>query len=88
MDEHELAQRAGALPERFADRLTATDLDLIAGARDGGEWAVVVDDLTATLAANATPVTAAERNELRDLMDAMNMPTDVIGRLNVTRDHG
>jgi hypothetical protein len=30
-----------------------------------------------------TPVTAEERDELRALLEAMGMPTEPIGRLNV-----
>jgi len=37
----------------------------------------------ASLAAHNTPVTAAERDELLALLEAMDMPTDPISKLNV-----
>jgi hypothetical protein len=39
--------------------------------------------LDASLAAHHTPVTAAERDELLALLEAMDMPTDPIAELNV-----
>jgi len=40
-------------------------------------------ELAASLAAHNTPVTPEERDELRALLEAMNMPTDPIEQLNV-----
>ena len=40
-------------------------------------------NLAASLAAHKTPVTPDERDELRALLEAMNMPTDPIEQLNV-----
>jgi hypothetical protein len=40
-------------------------------------------ELAASLTAHKTPVTPEERNELRALLEAMNMPIDPIGQLNV-----
>ena len=47
--------------------------------RGGGEYG----EMTIALAAHNTPVTAAERDELLALLEAMSMPTDPIGKLNV-----
>jgi len=40
-------------------------------------------ELAAALAAHHTPVSAAERDELLALLEAMDMPTDPIAELNV-----
>ena len=50
---------------------------------DGGEYGELTIELAASLAAHKTPVTPEERDELRALLEAMNMPTDPIGQLNV-----
>ena len=51
--------------------------------RGGGEYGELTIELAASLAANGTPVTPDERDELRALLAAMNMPTDPIEQLNV-----
>ena len=51
--------------------------------RGGGEYGELTIELAAALAAHNTPVTAAERDELLALLEAMKMPTDPIGKLNV-----
>jgi hypothetical protein len=51
--------------------------------RGGGEYGELTIELTASLAANNAPVTAAERDELRMLLEAMSMPTDPVEKLNV-----
>ena len=60
--------------------------------RGGGEYGELTIELAASLAAHKTPVTPEERDELRALLEAMNMPTDPIGQLNVAglavRHHG
>jgi hypothetical protein len=54
---------------------------------DGGEYGELAIELAASLAASLaahnTPVTAAERDELLALLEAMEMPTDPVGKLNV-----
>ena len=51
--------------------------------RGGGEYGELTIELAASLAAHKTPVTREERDELRALLEAMNMSTDPIGQLNV-----
>ena len=51
--------------------------------RGGGEYGELTIELAASLAAHNTPVTPEERDELRALLEAMSMPTDPIGKLNV-----
>jgi hypothetical protein len=50
---------------------------------EGGEYGELTIELAASLAAHNTPVTAAERDELLALLEATDMPTDPIGKLNV-----
>jgi len=83
MTETEIIERAETLPERFADRVTESTLWSIRRMRGGGEYGELTIELAASLAAHNTPVTPEERDELRALLEAMNMPTDPIEQLNV-----
>jgi hypothetical protein len=83
MDKYEIARRASTLPRRFADRIPRDTLEIIELMDGGGEYGELTSELAASLAANGTPVTPDERDELRALLDAMNMPTDPIEQLNV-----
>lgn len=83
MTETEIIEQAEALPDRFADRLTESALWSIKRMRGGGEYGLLTIELAASLAAHNTPVTPEERDELRALLEAMDMPTDPIERLNV-----
>jgi hypothetical protein len=83
MDETEIAQRASSLPQRFADRIPSRTREIIELMEDGGEYGELTIELAASLAAHHTPVTAAERDELLALLEAMHMPTDPIAQLNV-----
>jgi hypothetical protein len=83
MDEHEIARRASTLPDRFAHRIPPQTLEIIQLMEGGGEYGELTIELAASLAAHNTPVTAAERDELLALLEAMDMPTDPIEKLNV-----
>ena len=83
MTEDEIIEKAEALPDRFADRVTEDTLWSIKRMRGGGEYGELTIELAAALAAHHTPVTAAERDELLALLEAMDMPTDPIAELNV-----
>jgi hypothetical protein len=83
MTEDEIIERAEALPDRFAHRVSESTLWSIKRMRGGGEYGELTIELAASLAAQQAPVTAAERDELRALLEAMRMPTDPIGELNV-----
>ena len=47
--------------------------------RGGGEYGEPTIELAASLAARNTPVTPEERDQLRALLEAMDMPTDPSG---------
>ena len=83
MDSHEVARRASALPSRFADRIPPDTLASIQLMDEGGEYGELTIELAASLAAHNTPVTAAERDELLELLEATDMPKDPIGKLTI-----
>ena len=83
MTETDIIKRARTLPDRYAERVTKDTLWSIRSMADGGEYGELTIELAASLAAHHTPVTAAERDELLALLEAMQMPTDPIAQLNV-----
>jgi hypothetical protein len=83
MDRYEVARRASALPARFTDRVPPDTLESIQLMNEGGEYGELTIELAASLAAHHVPVTAAERDDLLALLEATDMPTDPIGKLNV-----
>jgi len=83
VNDNEMMDRVNALPDRFAGRLDPTDLDDVREAAYAGEWGEAVDNLIAGLAETRAVVTAAERDELRSLLAAMGLPTDLTDGLNV-----
>ncbi len=82
MDEYELAERAYALPGRFADRLDPTDLATVREYAEVGEWGEEIDLLLASLSAARQPVTAEERRDLVALLEAMGMPAEPAEQLS------
>jgi hypothetical protein len=83
VNDSEVIERAEALPELYADRVRAEDLDGMRSMAGAGEWQELVDLVVASLGLTRAPVTAAERDELRSLLAAMNMPDGAITALNV-----
>jgi hypothetical protein len=83
VNEADVVQRVEALPDRYADRVRPQDLDGMRSMADGGEWQELVDLLIASLSLTRAPVTADERNELRSLAQAMDLPADQLAELHV-----
>jgi hypothetical protein len=83
MNESEVIERAEALPDRYADRVRPEDLDGLRSMAGAGEWQELVDLLIASLSLTRARVTAAERDELRSLLGAMDMPEGPLATLNV-----
>jgi hypothetical protein len=79
----EVIERAEALPDLYADRVRPDDLDGMRSMAGAGEWQELVDLVVASLGLTRAPVTAAERDDLRSLLAAMNMPDRGITALNV-----
>lgn len=83
MNEAEVIERAQALPELYADRVPPVDLDGLRSMASAGEWQELVDLLMASLSNTQATVTVSERDELRSLIEAMDMPTGLLATLNV-----
>jgi hypothetical protein len=83
VNEADVIQRVEALPDRYANRVRPQDLDGMRSMADGGEWQELVDLLIASLSLTRAPVTADERNELRSLAEAMDLPADQLAELRV-----
>ena len=83
MDEYEIARRASKLPDKFATRVDRKTLEGLRAMDMGGEYGELTIELAATLAVAGMPVSAAEKDEMQALLDAMGMPTDPIQRLMV-----
>ena len=83
MNESEVIQLAEALPDVYADRVRPEDLEGMRSMAGAGEWHELVDLVVASLGLTRAPVTAAERDDLRSLLAAMNMPDGAISALNV-----
>jgi hypothetical protein len=83
VNEAEVIERVETLPDRYADRVRPQDLDGMRSMADGGEWQELVDVLIASLAMTQAVVTSGERDELKALAEAMDLPTDQLAGLNV-----
>jgi len=83
VNEAEVIERAQALPELYADRVPPVDLDGLRSMASAGEWQELVDLLMASLSNTQATVTVSERDELRSLIEAMDMPTGLLATLNV-----
>ena len=83
MNESEVIEHTEALPDHYANRVRPEDLAGMRSMAGGGEWQELVDLLIASLALTQAPVTAGERDELRSLAEAMDLPTGPLAGLNV-----
>jgi hypothetical protein len=83
MDAYEIARRADALPDLFATRVPEQTLTSLHRMRSGGEHGELVIELTASLANSGARVSPAEKEELRALLEATEMPTDPLDQLAV-----
>ncbi|HEX9520711.1 MAG TPA: hypothetical protein VF940_31595 [Streptosporangiaceae bacterium] len=83
MNPYEIARRASALPEQFATRLPEKTLAGLRLMEEGGEYGELAIELTATLVKTGAAVSAAERHELRALLEATGMPTHLLEQLAV-----
>jgi DNA transposition AAA+ family ATPase len=84
-EQRELAETMRRLPARYADRLPARTLEKIKGAAASGQWEKAVDRLVTALHARAEAVTTVEREELRAVLEALNMPVERVDNLVVER---
>jgi hypothetical protein len=75
-EEMELARTMKRLPNCFADRLDAGDVDALNEMAEAGEWAEEIDSLIATLVAKQRPATILERHQLTELLSQLGMRGD------------
>jgi hypothetical protein len=83
MTEAELATLTAGLPERFADRLPAPDLDGLRSMAHGGEWDELLDLLVQALRQTQASVSGEERDQLRAALTGWGMRADAMANLNV-----
>ena len=83
MNESEVIEHTEALPDHYANRVRPEDLAGMRSMAGGGEWQELVDLLIASLALTQAPVTAGECDELRSLVEAMDLPTSPLAGLNI-----
>jgi len=80
-----LTARTAQLPEAFADRVPPDELIGLRSMAGGGEWGELLDLLLTVLVQTQAPVTATERDELRDILTAWDLPASQIADLAVER---
>jgi hypothetical protein len=68
---------------RAPDTVEPATFNQVRSAARAGEWGEAVDNLIAGLAETRAAVTTAERGELRSLLAAMGLLTDLTDGLNV-----
>jgi hypothetical protein len=73
-EQRELAEAMRRLPGRFADRLSPRTVEQVRGAAAAGRWEQAVDELIIALHARAEAVTDQEREQLRAVLEALEMP--------------
>ena len=88
MDDYEIARRMTAIPEQFADRIDERSLATLTEFTQVGEWGEALDLVVACLAQDAQTITSTERDELRTLAEAMQIPTDEISQLHIRDAQG
>jgi hypothetical protein len=85
MGHRELAQTMRHLPGRYTGRIGPRTLQRVTSAAAAGQFERAVERLIRSLHVRAEPVTAGERDELRAVLEAMNMPDDRIDGLVLQR---
>jgi hypothetical protein len=80
-EQRELAETIRALPDRFADRLSARTLQEVTRAAAAGRWEEAVERLIIALQTRAEMVTSAEREEFCTVLEALSMPREHLDML-------
>jgi hypothetical protein len=83
----QLSAACRELLDQLADRLPTDVLDRLERFQFAGEWALVVDELAAVLTRRHIPITAAERDLLRNVLHSFGSTTaldTVLASLTVT----
>src|SRR3954454_6146359 len=80
-EHRELARTIRGLSERYRGRVAAHTLRQFSDAASAGRWESAIDQLIMALHARAEAVTSREREELRTILTAMNMPGNCVDNL-------
>lgn len=83
MDYPEFSDLTYATVNNFLDRVPAKYRKGFEYLLIGGEERLAVNDLAATLVQDQVPVTPAERDDVRRLLEFLKEPTDRLDHLNV-----
>ncbi|WP_158887741.1 hypothetical protein [Amycolatopsis anabasis] len=93
MDENEFTNLLEGFVRNLRDRLPEADRQRIDSYLYGGEWALLIDELTETLLQERIPVTQEEHSNLKKLLyyfdvpieyfDAINKRDEVLAGLNI-----
>jgi len=83
MDYAEFSQLCETTVTTFLDRVPARYREGFESLLIGGEQRMALTDLFLTLVDDQVPVTPAERENIRRLLEYLKEPTDSLGRLNV-----
>jgi hypothetical protein len=70
---------------RLLDRVPTAHRDGFASLLAGGELRMAVEDLLTTLVDDQVPVTPAEREDVRRLLEYLKQPLDKLDHLHIQR---
>jgi len=84
MDYAEFSQLANTTLDAFLGRVPARYREGLESLIIGGEQRLAVTNLATTLVADQVPVTTAERDGVRRLLEYLNEPIDNLDALNVS----
>jgi hypothetical protein len=76
VDVERFSADATAVLDSLGDRLPPDDQDSLRAYLGTGEWGLLADELAAALLEDATPIAAAERDLVRDLLFAFTPTPD------------
>ena len=82
----ELRDKSAALLDHLADRLPAAELSQLRRFNAVGEWASLVNELAATLVQDKVAVSPSERDALRELLHAFDLPPEGMYQYIADRD--
>lgn len=82
-EQRELAEAIRRIPGRYGNRLSARAREQVTAAAGAGQWEEAIDHLITALRARAETITVGEGEELRDVLEALNMPADCLDALLV-----
>lgn len=80
-ERRELGEEIRRLPDRYAGRLPAETVKSIGDAATAGEWEEAIRRLVSALYGQGHAISAAERHDLAAVVRALNLPAELLDRL-------